>query len=287
MTVDFWLVLVVWGSRFSERDINEIARATLNQASGCKQVLLVTDRIRPQVESFVRQELFPTGFSYPEMFTGGYPAKLALLTCPGAPEDMRCVYLDLDTVILGDIGRIAADLRGGEEVLMLPPSLAGSYSFSRFRFWVSQGKSFTKGNSSVLAFRADKGRRLAQEYLAMRADPRNHGLIQCRNDDAFISWAAASNLRWLSKRHAVMFRREFLSRLPGYMHTKNRLPWCKKRRNGLVAITFNGLDFAPKKILSLPDGTLLRDSKGRRGIWSGEEIGPVKELVISYCKRVS
>jgi len=86
-----------------------------------------------------------------------------------------------------------------------------------------------------------------------------------------------------------MFRREFLTRSRLYGWIRNRLPWVRKRRNDIVAVTFNGVDHKLETLLTLPEGTLHHDSKGRSGRWSrveneGYEMSPgvVRFLVNVY-----
>jgi hypothetical protein len=286
MAQPFWLILVAWGDRYHDGYITEIAGRTLALSPGCRQVVLVTDRDRPGVDGRVAQVPFPEGFRAPEMFQGGYPGKLAMLTCPGAPADMRCVYLDLDTVVMGDVGQIAADLRDPGKVLMLKAGTMGFNTLSRLRHRLSGGEGFSTGNSSVLAFTAANGRALAARFLALRSDPAERNRKYMTVDDNFISWAAAQQLREVDAGLAVMFRREFLSRLPGYARLKARLPWVRRRREGLVAVTLNGMEFKPAALLALSEGEPIRDRKGRRGRWSRADMGSPRDRIAEYCARI-
>jgi hypothetical protein len=286
MAEPFWLILVVWGDRYHDGYVNEIARTTLALSHRCERVILVTDRERPGVDRMVVQAPFPEEFRAPELFRGGYPAKLALFTCPGAPDDMACVYLDLDTVVMGDVGRIAADLRGPDEILMLKAGSMGFNALSRLRHRISGGRGFSTGNSSVLAFTAARGRALAAQYLAHHADPAQHGRKQMLVDDHFISWAAAGDLREVDPRLAVMFRREFLSRIPGFARLKGRLPWVRRRRDRLVAVTLNGMEYKPDALLALSEGDPIHDRKGRTGRWSRTDMGQARDRIAEYCARI-
>lgn len=286
MTDRFWLILVAWGDRYGVEYINHLAKTTLKLSKMCDRVVLITDRERPGVDPRVVQETFPEGFRRPELFKGGYPAKLALFTCPGAPSDMRCVYVDLDTIMVGDIGRIAADLRQPNEFLMLKAGSVGFNALSRLVNRLSQGERYSTGNSSVLAFTAGEGRRLAERFLASHSDIATHSAKHMKVDDAFISWFAAQDLRAIRTDHAVMFRREFLSRVPGLARLKGRLPWVRRRRQNLVAITFNGAEYKPSVILELSEGDPIYDRKGRKGYWSQADMGPLQDKIVAYCEQI-
>jgi len=286
MAHPFWLILVVWGDRYGDAYINEMAARVLDRSPTCDRIVLLTDRIRSGVEPSVVQSMIPKEFSHPDLFKGGYPAKLALFTCPGAPDDMRCVYLDIDTVAMGDVGRIAADLRSPDEIVMLKAGTTGFNALTRLRHRLTQGKRFSTGNSSVLAFTAARGRALAERYLELRRDSTTHTRRYMRIDDVFISWYAAQTLRAVSPSLAVMFRREFMSRIPGFARLKGRLPWVRRRRSGLVAVTLNGLEFKPDMLLALPDNAVLREDKGRTGRWSRRDMGPAFDNISFYCQQI-
>ncbi len=287
MAHPFWLILVVWGDRYGDAYINEMASRVFDRSPDCDRIVLLTDRFRRGVKPSVVQNMIPEEFSHPDLFKGGYPAKLSLFTCPGAPDDMRCLYLDIDTVVMGDVGRIAADLRSPGEMLMLKAGTMGFNALARLRHRLTGGRRFSTGNSSVLAFTAARGRALAAHYLELRRDPTTHGQRRMRIDDVFISWFAAQTLRAVSPGHAVVFRREFMSRVPGFARLKGRLPWVRKRRADLVAVTLNGLEFKPGALLALPDGATLREDKGRTGRWSRHDMGPAIDAISVYCLRIT
>lgn len=284
MADKYWLILVVWGDRYSDRYINHLAKRTLKLSTACERVLLITDRERADLDSRVSQQSFPEGFRSPELFKGGYPAKLALFTCPGAPANMRCVYVDLDTIVLGDFGKVAAELKGPDDILMFGPALFGFNGVKRQLRRMSRRRRYAVGNSSIVAFTAAAGRRLADRYVELSADPSIRQQRHMKIDDAFISWFAADHLRPIPKTLAVMFRREFLSRVPGYSKIKGRFPWVRRRRQNLVAVTFNGVEYTPSALLKLSQGDPIPDRKGRTGYWSEKDMGGLQQKIASYCR---
>ena len=69
-------------------------------------------------------------------------------------------------------------------------------------------------------------------------------------DDVFISWFAQPTLNAVPSSLAVMFRREFLSRSRIMLELKRRSLRRAKRRNKLVAVTFNGAQHKPEEFLT-------------------------------------
>jgi hypothetical protein len=84
-----------------------------------------------------------------------------------------------------------------------------------------------------------------------------------------------------------MFRREFLTRWPRIAALRARFPGTQARRDGLVAITFNGVSYKPDALLALPEGAHIQDPKGRRGVWSDAWIGPVRSRIVDYLGAVT
>ncbi len=286
-TGGWWLVLIIWGDAYHEGYVTELVKAARAQSPSLAGVVLIADRPRPGLDPSIVQHPFPPAFQRPGFFRGGYLAKLALLTCPGVPDDAPCVYVDLDTVILGDLGRLAAQMRDGEEVLILKAGTFGFTLLTRLAWRLSGGRAFPTGNSSLLAFRAGRGRALADRFLSLHADADERGKKHMQVDDRFISWAAMPRVRAVDRRLGCMFRREFLSRLPVVAAISGRLPWVRERRKGLVAVTLNGVGYKPDVLLSLRDGDPVQDAKGRRGRWSLGEMGPVRDRITAYCARVA
>ncbi len=105
-------------------------------------------------------------------------------------------------------------------------------------------------------------------------------------DDVFISWAGQINLKAIPKSHVVTFRREFLSRSKITLLWKSISPLRRKKREKIVAITFNGTQYKPEQLLTLKDGDKVLDSKGRCGYWSEKYMGILHKKIINYCNFI-
>lgn len=278
MDKSWCLVLVLWGDKYAASHINAIVENVFRHSPSCAQAILMTDRQREGLDGRVRQALIAADFNKSE-FKQNYTIKLSLFDPRALPSCMPCVYLDLDTVVIGDLGRVAALVHQRNDLFMLPPGgLIGFGPLRRLIFRLTKGQRMATGNSSILAFHSAMQPNLATEFLRLKASGDAPSKV-LQNDDLFISWFGQKQLQPLPANLGVMFRREFLSRSHWYGWVRNRLPWVQRRRESMVAVTFNGVEHKLEKLLQLPDGTLHHDSKGRFGYLSRTEMGPVKDKI--------
>lgn len=273
------LVLVVWGDKYGAAHINAIVDNVHRHSTSCREVVLMTDRLRTGLDARVRQAVIGDALNRPESIRN-YTIKLSLFDPTALPPDTPCVYLDLDTVVTGDLGRLAALVQRPNDLFMLPPG--GLLSFGAIRrllFRLTGGRRMATGNSSVLCFHSGMQPNAATSFLHFRSEGGAPAAV-LRNDDLFISWFGQLRLNPVPTSLAVMFRREFLTRSRALSWCRNRLPWVRRRRESIVAVTFNGVEHKLEHLLQLPEGSLHRDSKGRSGYWSRREMGPIKDRIV-------
>jgi hypothetical protein len=169
---------------------------------------------------------------------------------------------------------------------MMPPAGLGFGPLRRLVDWVRGGRHYPVGNSSLVAFHADAPQNIAEAFQNRHASGIDVNELYMNIDDVFISWLNRGRLRGIPKSLAVSFRREFMARAWVILWLRAASPFRRKRRAGLVAVTFNGLSVKPEQLVSLPDGGILRDEHGRVGYWSDAFIGPVRQMTIASCRRV-
>jgi hypothetical protein len=282
---DFCLVMAIWGEAYPDASVNVMLNAARGHSPGMKQVILFTDRHRPQIDPWVTQRPFPTFFDQPDFYGHGYRVKIGVFSSEDLPPATTCVYLDLDTLVTGDLGRIAALVKCPEDVFMLPPgNLIGFGPLRRAVNRWTQGRWYATGNSSVMAFHSSAKNDLARQFETCfrRGESGRHMTI----DDVFISWAAQPNLQGIPSALAVSFRREFLARNAISLWLRRYLPFRRRHRDGIVAITFNGTSYKPQALLSLREGERISDAKGRFGYWSDAHIGKLRSQILSYCRAI-
>ncbi len=283
----FALVLAIWGTKYGAAHVNQLVESAFDQSPGLAEVILLTDRRRKGIDHRVRQEAFPPPFDGAEFFGWGYRAKLAVFSPAVLPRGMACVFLDLDSVVVGDLGRIATLVRRPDDLFMLPPAGIG---FGKLRRWLDRlrgGRSFPVGNSSILAYHADASPNLAETYVRVH---KSGGLAAERRmqiDDVVISWFGRGRIRGVPTSAGVMFRREYLSKVPFWAVLKARLPWVRRRREQIAAVTLNGVAVKPEMLAALPEGATVTDGRGRRGPWTDAALGPVRARLVKAGQRIA
>jgi hypothetical protein len=118
-----------------------------------------------------------------------------------------------------------------------------------------------------------------RELVAAGADIHKGSL---RADDRFISWVAQAQVRTVSNRHVVKFPAEFMLPWRWLVHLRASLPWVRRRRDGLVAVTFPGAKFKGDDLARLPEGAEIVDRRGRRLFWTDRALGGMRNLIIRH-----
>lgn len=284
----FALVLALWGTRYGAPHVNGIVEAACRLSPGLDRVVLMTDRLRDGIDGRVQQQVFPPPFDGPEFTGHGYRAKLAVFSAVPPEAAMPCVFLDLDSIVTGDLGRIAAQVRGPDDLLMLPPA---GLRFGRLRRILDRirgnPRKFPVGNSSVLAFHAAARPNLAETYAGhYRARVFPDALVSVV-DDVLISGFGRGRVRGVPTDCAVMLRREFLSRVPFWPLLKTRLPGVRRRRAKVAVVTMNGIAVKAEVLAALPAGAILSDGRGRTGRWSEAGFGALWHPMRAASQRIA
>ena len=283
----FALVLALWGTRYGAAHVNTLAEAAFRHSPDLDEIVLLTDRPRDGLDPRVSQRPFPPPYNEPEFFGFGYRAKLAVFSAVSPNPGKACVFLDLDSIVVGDLGRIARLVTEVDDLFMLPPA---GLRFSRFRRWLDRmrgDQSYPTGNSSVLAFHSAASLNLARLYAQLWAEGQLAGNWATLIDDQLISWFGRGRIRAVPTDAAVMLRREFLSRVPFWPAIKTRLPGVRRRRGVLAAVTMNGVAVKPEKLASLPEGALLSDGRGRHGRWDAVGFGTLWQPMLQACRTIA
>jgi hypothetical protein len=281
----YCLILACWGDAYSDLYVNELVRAARSYSPELEDIVLFTDRARPNIDPVVRQEIFPAFFNRSEFFGHGYRVKISVFSRDCLPAHMPCVYLDLDSMVIGNLGKIAGLVKNTNDFFMLPPGdMLGFGSLRRLIFRLTKGRRFATGNSSVMAFHSAASPNISELFARFyqSGESGRHMAI----DDVFISWASQSVVRGVPRTLAVMFRREFLARTRIGLWAKSQLPSSRKSRLEICVVTFNGMTYKANHLLALEEGQRIEDPKGRFGYWSEACLGPTREKIREYCRRV-
>lgn len=278
-------VLIAWGERYPVTEINRLVRSITVGARGLRRVILLTDRPRPGLEPGVQCRDIPAWYLAPEFRGGGCHTKLCLFEPGVVPDDMVAVYVDLDTLVFGDMSRVLDVMRTADTVGLLAASVLPFSALSRGLAWLTNGRTAARGNSSVVVFHPGRSRFIAARFRELVASGAGVHTGPLRADDRFISWVAQDRVRAISRAHVVKFPAEFMYPWRWLVHLRASLPWVRRRRAGLVAVTFPGVKFKGEDLARLPEGAEITDRRGRRLFWTDRAMGTMRDLIRRHYAR--
>ncbi len=274
---------MLWGERYGAGDVNHLLASVRSQARSRPRFVLLTDRPRPGLDPEVLVRPIPEVFLRPDFLGGGCQAKIALFAPGVVPADLPAIYLDLDTVVLGDIGELLQPPPDPRSIAMLQSAILPFGPIGRLVWRLTRGRKHARGNSSVLVFHPAHGAEVAEKFLAALAAHPDLRFRPMAADERFISWAAQPRMRAVPSSVAVKFPTEFMLPWAWAVLVRARLPWVRRRRAGLRAITLPGAEVKPEALARLPEGARLRDRKGRLLIWSEAALGPARAALIAHA----
>ena len=288
MEAGWQLVLIAWGDKYPVAEINLLAQRVRAQTPHPPRVVLITDRARPGLDAAITAVDFPAYWLRPEFCTGGCQAKLAMFEAGVLPTDLPALYIDLDTMVMGDMAVVPEALTTPQSVAILQSAVLPFGGVARWLKRVTKGKRYARGNSSVVAFHPAHCHYIAAEFRRLEADKKGvRNFKPLYADERFISWIAQDHMQAVSNRVAVKFPTEFMWPWRWLAFGLQSLPWIARRRAGLRAVTFPGFEVKFAELLALREGAEVVDRKGRRLIWSRRALGPLKDQIIAYWGKVA
>lgn len=279
------LVLIAWGDKYGATEVNALVEAAGRASVPPQRTVLITDRWRDGLHDSVLQRDFPAEFLQPEMKTAGCHAKLAMFAKGVVPDDMAALYIDLDTVVIGDLSALIKVRGSDQEVYLLQSAILPFGAFARWLYRISDKRRYARGNSSLVSYHPGHCSRVASQFLELKAKYGMKGFRPMAADERFISWVMQPHMRAVPKHLAVKFPTEFMYPWLALGRLINNLPWVKRRRENLVAITLPGEAVKAEILLTLAEGSLVSDRKGRKMIWSDRYLGYPKERLLAPLRR--
>jgi hypothetical protein len=261
------VVLVSWGTRYEAGYVNGLARAIASHSSVPLRFYLVTDRTEGPYDPNIAVRPFPD-FGMPfETATKGCGAKLAMFA-PGVTDDPNCrtLFFDLDTLVRGDVAKLAAACAEAERIYMLPNHYLPLWRVD----WLTRRLApdyYYFANSSIMVFTPARFHEVFHDFCIARRGMRASNEKRLASDERFLSWWARGRVSVISKRLAVRFSHEFMAPWLFVSEFKKRLPWITRRREGLVAVTFSGREIKPSIIVGFRQGELVRAYE-HKAIWA-------------------
>jgi hypothetical protein len=276
------LVLILWGDKYGVDELNALIRQTVARANSAPRVVLISDRDRPGLLPLVLVRPFPEFFLRPEFCTGGCQAKLAMFEAGVVPDDLPAIYLDLDTLVLGDITALFSLAKTPQTVAIFQSALLPFGALGRALWRWTGGRRYARGNSSIVVYHPAHCGFIAARFRALFDEHGGFGIRPMIADERFISWVAQPVMRAIPRSMAVKFPTEFMTPWRWLNYLRGALPWNRRRWAGLIAVTFPGLNLKGQDLAVQPEGFEFIDSKGRRLIWSDRTLGPLRRRTIEY-----
>jgi hypothetical protein len=284
---DWQLIVVLWGDKYPEAEVNYLIENAIAQSQPHpKRVTVLTDRARPGIHPSATQRAIPDFFLNPQFLGGGCQAKLCIFEEGIIPDDVTAIYVDIDTVILGNLARLTSLLRTPATIAVLEGAFLPFGRLARALFRISRGRLYARGNSSVVVFNPRPCTPIATRFREAFA---RHGASSHRPmvaDDRFISWTNQAHMRLIPKSMAIKFTGEFMLPWPWAIYARARLPWVRRRWSQLIAITLSGTDVKRDELMHLCEGQTLTDRKGRMLIWSETAMGSIKPRILAYYQKL-
>ncbi len=274
------LVLIAWGEKYGSADVNALVREVHARGRGPARTVLITDRPRPGLDPGIETRPHPEAFLVPWMKRSGCQAKLGMFAEGVIPADLPAIFLDLDTLILGDVAQLLGAIADEDQIAILQSAILPFGAVARMIYRLSGRRRYARGNSSVVVFHPARCGFIATRFLDLVARYPNGGFRPLIADERFISWVAQPRMRAVPRRLAVklptetMFPRLWFGRFYG------ALPWVRARRARLVAVTLPGDAVKAEVLRDLPEGAIVTDRKGRRMEWSDRYLGPLRARLI-------
>lgn len=282
------LVLVLWGTKYAVSEVNHLVATLCKHADPAPaRVVLLSDRPREGLHPEIETREIPTFYQNPELQGAGCQAKLCLFEEGLLPTDMPALFVDIDTVVLGNLALMFGLLDRPDRMAILQSAIMPFGPFARLMYRLTSKRRYARGNSSIIVFHPGHTAHIARQYRSLFARHGHNGLRPMIADERFMSWANQPNMRAIPQRMAVKFPTEFMLPWRWLIHLRAWLPWVRHRRAALLAITLPGFEVKGAALLAMKEGDEAIDRKGRVLIWSERALGPVRQQLIDYYAGIA
>ena len=262
----------IWGTEYDASYVNTMVRAVRKYYGGDLIFVCISEDLAIKVDPGVIVRPFPDiGVDF-RVLVGRCLPKLSIFVEGALPEsDVKTVYIDLDTMIFGDIGRIASMLDDKNDLFLMEILPAWVCRVIQFARRVFPPFDITYGaNSSVMVFYPRSFHWLGELYkhlgpilIMPEAHPARvafpvSGWVFL-SDQRFISYFARKRIKIVPSKLAAKFRDEWSSYLtPWIARARGLIPAVRKRRENFVVVTFNNPGLKRDLIKGYEEGGLVK-----------------------------
>jgi len=203
-------VLICWGDKYGVDIINRLASSILAHTPRPPRLVLITDREHPGLLDGIQTVRFPAFWLQPPLKRAGCQAKLVMFEAGILSTDLPAIYIDLDTIVMGDVSRLLSLQETPSTVAMLQSAIIPFGPLGRLRHRLSQGRHYARGNSSFVVFHPAHHHAIAERFRALFAEHPGFEFRPMIADERFISWAAQPHMKTIPNTLAVKFPGEFM-----------------------------------------------------------------------------
>lgn len=270
------IVFVKWGDRYGAEYVNVLAEEIAARSSSDLQFVCITED-RSGLDASIQTRDFPDfGVPFEDMRdAGGCRLKLSMFSSDVQLDNLKTVYIDLDTAIFGDVADLANVLDAHDTVHALPNHFVPHWKFS-WLSWMTPEKCYFV-NSSIVAFTPANHYDIFDDFKAElvgksfpfgmeKDDPWGF-----KADENYISLHEKGKLRAFDKTMAGSFKDLYLT--PWYWMTRwqDGLASVQKRRRERIALTFHGNAVKADLVAAMKIGDPVSVS-GLKGHWNYPEL---------------
>ncbi|MFY0619074.1 hypothetical protein [Shimia sp.] len=279
---EWQLVLILWGTKYGTQEVTQLVETVRATASRPFRIVLITDRDRENMPEGVIQRPFPEFFLKPEFLGPGCQAKLAMHEAGVVPQDLPSIYVDLDTVVFGDLSKFLDLSKSDKALVLFQSTLLPIGAIGRWLYRVTNKRRYARGNSSIVIYHPKETTHIAEQFRSLFDQYNGLNFKPMVADERFMSWAQQDHLQAIPRKLAVKFPTEFMLPWKWAIVLRASMPWVRRRWNGLQAVTLPGVEVKGQQLLEMKEGAEVVDRKGRRLIWSDRAIGPMKQKLTDY-----
>ncbi len=264
------IACVKWGSRYSAGEVSYMFNSIRKHASEDVRFCCITDDLDGDFDPEIRVQPLPEFPQPMNIMTQGCVAKLAIFQKGVFEPGIPVIFFDLDTMIRGDVARLANLIRKRRGINMMPNHHIQFWKIQNYIRPILRGKYYF-ANSSLMGFFPEDAYFVFDDMMRIYAEPMEKRPKKWATDERFVSYQATHLVKVFPNSLAVKYADEFIQTpWPFLEEIRKRLPWVASRRRGLVAITFVSDGLKPQKVANLKAGDVVYYKK-RPHVWDNAE----------------
>lgn len=277
--------MFLWGDKYDVALVNRLIDAIAAHTPHPPRFVLLSDRDRPRLDPRAQLRQIPEFWLTPVFLGPGCQTKLAMFQEGVLQDDLPVLYIDLDTIVTGDLARVVNKLPRPDGLMLLQSVVLPLGAIGRCVWRLTRGRKYARGNSSLVVFHPKYHFSIATQFIDLWSKNQSFWFRPMIADERFMSWASQAVVYAIPSNLAVKLPTEFMSRITLFSYIWAVLPMVRARRAGLIAVTLCGVDIKPQELMALPPGGRLTDSKGRTLIWSDFILGKTRQDIIDFYAK--